>query len=124
MAAITRIEPFGPYPTLDASNNVTDDLKFTFTSVTTAAGGGDTIGYSQSLLLVFHNTDSVDRNFTIVSSALDTQKRYADIGPYTLAAGEYAAFLISNSDGWADGSSNINVESDDTAIEVAAFLIA
>lgn len=98
--AIAPIAPIGPFPTLPVA---ADSLDITFTPADVANGNVAAFGSYSRLLVLARNVNASAQTFTI-QSAPDVMNREGDIGAYSLAQNEFAAFMCTRS-GWrqADG---------------------
>ena len=108
---LTTVTPVGPYVSLPISANSAD---FTFTAADNAAGNEFTATGKQILLV--QNTDAGAQTFTI-SSVADALKRTGDVGPYSMAAGEFAAFLLTDQVGYHQSDGNIYLDASAATIK-------
>lgn len=70
-------------------------------------------------LLLVQNSGASPYTFTITSVA-DALKRTGDVGPYTIAAGEIAAYRI-KVDGWKQSDGFVYVEANNAAVKFAVI---
>lgn len=103
--AIAPVAPIGPFPTLPVAAN---SLDFAFTAADVANGNVVAFGSYTRLLVLARNVNASAQTFTI-DSAPDNLNREGDIGAYSLAQNEFAAFVCTRQ-GWrqADGGLYLN----------------
>lgn len=70
-------------------------------------------------ILIVQNSGASPYTFTI-SSVADALKRTGDVGPYTIAAGEIAAYRI-KIDGWKQSDGNVYIEASNAAVKFAVI---
>ncbi len=109
---LTPVTPLGPYPTLPVAANALD---LTWTAA-------DTVNLNQFLLngrklLLARNVHATTAFTFTLTSIADSKKRTGDIGPFTLQAGEVAAFLIDQSEGWIQTDGYLYLQGSDASIQ-------
>ncbi len=116
--AITAQTPVGPHPsTIEAG-----DLDITMVDVDPdnenyfAASGSD--------LIIMFNTNGIALGASVtIKSEPDYMNRSADIADYEVDNGEPEFFYVGNTDGWADSSGNVNIDSTHTDVEIAVLRV-
>lgn len=117
---IAKITLLGAYPTLPVGANAAD-VAFAATTGGSGASGNQTpFSNAETLLVLAQNSDGVNPYTILITSAADRFNRTGDLGPYTMQAGEFAAFLIKR-DGFRQSDGNLYFESNNAAIKVAIF---
>jgi hypothetical protein len=114
-AVLTKTTLKGPFPTLPVT---ADSLDVTFTAAN-AANKEEFLPSGNDIVLAWNTDGATPYTFTI-SSVADPQLRTGDIGPYTLAAGEIAAFKL-KSLGFTQTDGYIYLEASNAAIKFAVI---
>jgi len=114
---ITPVTPIGPYPVLPVAAN-SADLTLTAADVT----NGNAIPFAgvARMLVLVQNSDASTAYTVTFDSARDGLNREGDIGPYSLSAGEVAAFVFSR-EGWRQSDNMLYVNGQNAAIKIAAI---
>lgn len=116
MAALTITTIKAPFATIAANG-----ADFTWTAGNT---GTDTIAATGREIVLVWNTDGANPYTCTIVAEDDEKGRAEDIGPYSLAAGEFAAFgvALTNSPGWKDASTGlITVDVENAAVKWAVL---
>jgi hypothetical protein len=116
MAALTPVTIKGPFTAIAA-----DGADFTFAAGST---GTDTFACDGRQILLAYNSGAAP--YTITITSVDDEKgRSEDIGPYTLAAGDYAVFGVglTNAVGWKQTNGTIIVDVENVAVKWAVLTL-
>lgn len=106
----------GPYPGTVSAGEL--DFSWTAGSIVST-----TFSCTGNELLLVHNTSVSAATFTL-NSVADEYGRTGDISEYSLAAGDYAAFKITNTVGWRNSSGIATMSVSDASVEVALLDIS
>jgi hypothetical protein len=95
-----------------------DGIDFVFTACD-VANGNDFVSTGRELILV-QNSGAAPYTVT-VTSVLDEKNRTGDVGPYTLAAGEFACITagLTLLRGWRQSTSKIKISASNIAVKFA-----
>lgn len=118
---LASVTPKGPFVTLPVTAN---SLDVTFTAADAANGNYVPFAGSKMLVVALNSHGANPYTFTIKSSA-DAHKRTGDIGAYTLAAGEYGAYIVER-DGFvqdSDQAGSIWLDAENAAVKFVVFAL-
>ena len=116
MAALTITTILAPFATVAAGA-----ADITFTAGNT---GTDTIACTGRDIILAWNTDPTNPYTCTITAEDDEKNRAEDLGPYSLAAGDIAAFGVglTNSAGWKDSATAlITVDVENAAVKWAVL---
>lgn len=116
--AITPITPIGPFPALPVAAN---SLDFAYTAGDAVNGNTIDFGGASRMLVCFQNVNAGAQTFTL-QSALDSFNREGDITAYSLAAGEFGAFMVTRN-GWRQSDNDLYIDVSHADVKIAAFLV-
>ena len=111
--ALPIIAAVGPYPALPVSAG---SLDFVFTAADNV-NGNSFVSTGRELLLV-ENTDAGAQTFTVTSVA-DSLLRTGDVGPYSMASGANALFVVAAQPGWKQTDGTVHVTASAATVKFA-----
>lgn len=111
--ALPIVTFLGPYPALPVGATALD---YVYTAAD-ATNGNSFLATGHELLLV-QNSGASPYTFTVTSVA-DTVQRTGDIGPYTVGAGLFSAYLVSAQLGWKQSDGTVHLSASNVAIKFA-----
>lgn len=115
---LTRQTPVGPYPALPV---VANSLDLVWTAAD-ATNKEQFIPDADNLILVWNTHATTAYTFTI-TSVVDERNRTGDIGPFTLQAGEIAAYRLQKS-GFLQSDGYIYMEANNAAVKYAIIKLS
>lgn len=109
---LTPITPVGPHPSLPVAANSLD-LAWT---------AADTVNFNQfqiqgPVTILVRNVHATTAFTFTLTSAPDSRKRTGDVGPFTLQAGEVAAFYVNNMEGWQQTDGFFYLQGNDASVQ-------